>query len=72
MENQQFIAVRSEQFSRAAGEERFVIIDRNTHEIVDDSTGHGYKSARAAHASFSFKQKLRSGRRSPTPGRRRK
>ncbi len=51
-----FIAVRSDQLSRP-GEARYVIKNRETHEVVDDNSGRGYKSPTSAHASFAFKQK---------------
>ena len=51
-----FIAVRSDQLSRP-GEARYVIKNRETHDVVDDNSGRGYKSPTAAHASFAFKQR---------------
>ena len=53
-----FIAVRSDQLSRP-NDARYLIKNRETHEVVDDNSGRGYKSPTAAHASFSFKQKYR-------------
>ncbi len=53
-----YIAVRSEALSKD-GDARYVIKNRETHEIVDDNMGRGYKNPQAAHASFSFKQKHR-------------
>ena len=34
-----------------------MIKNRETNEIVDDGLGKGYKSPKAAHASFYYKQK---------------
>ena len=38
-----FIAVRSDQLSQP-GDARYVIKNRETHEVVDDNSGRGYKS----------------------------
>lgn len=51
-----FIAVRSDSLSRP-GDDRYVIKNRDTHEVLDDNHGSGYKTPKAAHASFAFKQK---------------
>ena len=51
-----FIAVRSDQLSQP-GDARYVIKNRETHEVVDDNSGRGYKSPTAAHSSFAFKQR---------------
>ena len=53
-----YIAVRSEALSKA-GDARYVIKNRETHEVADDNQGRGYKNPQAAHASFAFKQKHR-------------
>ena len=50
-----FIAVRSDKLSRR-NDVRYVIKNRETNEIVDDGLGKGYKSPKAAHASFYYKQ----------------
>ena len=42
-------------FSRR-GEARFVIIDVNTGEIIDDAQGYGYKSKKRAYRSFGYLQ----------------
>ena len=57
---QQFIAIKSESLSR--NDARYVVIDRDTREVVDDCNGHGYKSPQAAHKRFASKQRRRSGR----------
>lgn len=56
MAQKDLIAVRSVSLSRP-NDERFVLIDRNTRDVVDDAHGHGYKTPNAAHASYAFKQK---------------
>ena len=69
MEDQDFVAVRMESLS-TPDDVRYVILNRVTREVVDDAMGRGYKSAQAAHKSFSYKQKLRGN--SPTRSVRRK
>ena len=61
-----FIAVRWAELSRP-GIDRYVIKNRETDEVVDDNNGKGYQSPKAAHASFSFKQKYRGWRSTGTP-----
>ena len=51
-----YIAVRSESLSRP-GDDRYVIKNRETHEVVDDNHGNGYRSPKAAHASYAFKHR---------------
>jgi len=51
-----YIAIRSDKLSKP-NDERYVVINKETHEVVDDGLGHGYKSPKAAHASFSYKMK---------------
>ena len=53
-----FIAVVSERLSRP-GDTRYVIIDKQTQQEVDNCNGRGYKSPQSAHKSFSFKQRQR-------------
>lgn len=53
-----YIAVVSEQLSRP-GDTRYVIINKQTQQVVDNCNGRGYKSPHAAHKSFSFKKKRR-------------
>lgn len=36
---------------------RYVIVDADTGEVLDDAQGYGYKSAQKAHAAWSYKQK---------------
>ena len=71
-----FIAVRSTTLSRP-GDDRYVIKNRETHEVVDDNHGNGYRSPKAAHASYAFKHRqwvpkptgTTKERHSPTPRR---
>ena len=51
-----FIAVVSERLSRP-GDTRYVIIDKQTQQEVDNCNGRGYKSPQSAHKSFSFKMR---------------
>ncbi len=53
-----FIAVRWIALCKP-GDDRYVIKNRETDEVVDDNHGKGYQSPKAAHASFAFKQKYR-------------
>lgn len=39
---------------------RFVIIDEETGEIVDDAQGYGYKTIKGAYAAFTYKNKSKS------------
>ena len=52
-----YIAIRSERLSKPH-DTRYIVINRETREIVDDGLGHGYKSPQAAHKSFAYKQKF--------------
>lgn len=57
-QEENYIAIVSERLSRP-GDTRYVIIDKQTQQEVDNCNGHGYKSAASAHKSFSFKQRQR-------------
>lgn len=61
MAQEDYVAIKSEALSQAAGEERYVIVNRWSREVVDNCNGHGYKSANAAHKSFAFKQRRQAG-----------
>ena len=39
-------------------EKRYVIIDANTGELLDDAQGYGFKTAQKAYASYGYKSKL--------------
>ena len=41
-------------------EKRFIIVDKNTGEILDDAQGYGYKTIRNAYAAFAYKTRDRS------------
>jgi hypothetical protein len=62
MASEDYVAIKSEQLTAAAREERYVIANRWTREVVDNCNGHGYKSAQSAHRSWSFKQRQRNQR----------
>lgn len=38
-------------------EKRYVIIDKDTGELLDDAQGYGYKSVRNAYAAWAYKNK---------------
>ena len=54
---QEFVAVKSDSLSKP-GDDRYILLDRDTRQVVDDAGGRGYKSPEAAHKSHAFKQKL--------------
>ena len=54
-----YVVWRDEQLSKRSGSERYVVVHRQTREVVDNCNGHGYKSAQAAHKSWAYKQKHR-------------
>ena len=49
-------AVYSEKLSQERGDIRFIIIDQDTGEILDDANGWGYRSARNAYRRFGYTQ----------------
>ena len=57
-QEEQYIAIVSERLSRP-GDTRYVIIDKQTKQEVDNCNGRGYKSPQSAHKSFSFKMRQR-------------
>jgi len=61
MQEEQYIAVISERLSKP-GNTRYIIIDRESRQVMDDGMGHGYKSPQSAHKSFAFKQRRRQQR----------
>lgn len=58
-------AVPSKRLS-TRGEDRFVIIDEETGEILDDAQGYGYKSIRKAYAAYGYKTRDKSKDREKT------
>lgn len=58
-QEENFIAIVSQRLSKP-GDTRYVIIDKQTQQEVDNCNGRGYKSAQSAHKSFSFKQRQNS------------
>ena len=57
-QEENYIAIVSQRLSKP-GDTRYVIIDKQTQQEVDTCNGRGYKSAQAAHKSFSFKMRRR-------------
>ena len=47
-------AIRSESLSKPY-DSRFVIVDIETGEILDDAQGYGYKTAQKAYAGYNYK-----------------
>ena len=41
-------------------EKRFVIVDKNTGEILDDAQGYGYKTIQKAYAAYAYKTRDKS------------
>lgn len=39
---------------------RYVVVDRDTNQILDDAQGYGYKTARGAHAAWAYKTRDKS------------
>ena len=59
-QEENYIAIVSQRLSKP-GDTRYVIIDKQTRQEVDTCNGRGYKSAQAAHKSFSFKTSQSNG-----------
>ena len=51
---QTYIAVRNDRLSNSY-QQRYVIIDKETGEILDDANGYGYKSKQKAYAAYGWK-----------------
>ena len=41
-------------------DERYIVVDKDTGEIVDDAQGYGYKTAHKAFAAYRYKHKYKS------------
>lgn len=52
-------ARRSEELSKRAGSDRFVMIDTLTNRVVDTANGNGYHTMWAAYKGFGYKLKMR-------------
>ena len=39
---------------------RYVVVDKDTGEVLDDAQGYGYKTARGAHAAWAYKTRDKS------------
>lgn len=50
------LAVRADNLS-SLGDNRYVIVDKTTGEILDDAQGYGYKSPQKAYACFGYKHR---------------
>ena len=51
--------IKSEALSRPY-DMRFVVVDKDTGEVLDDAQGYGYKTARGAHVAWSYKTRDKS------------
>lgn len=47
--------IKSKKYSKQI-DKRYIVINKNTGEIVDDAQGYGYRSEKGALASFRYKQ----------------
>lgn len=47
--------VELDYFINGKGQQRFILTDSETGEIVDDAQGYGYKSAEAAYKCWTYK-----------------
>ena len=54
--NASYKVIKSENLS-SAYEERYVIVCKETNEILDDAQGYGYKTKQRAHASYAYKNR---------------
>lgn len=43
-------------------DKRYVIVDKETREVLDDAQGYGYKSPQGAHAAWSYKNRSKAER----------
>ena len=57
--NKKYEVVKSKELS-SFRDERFVIIDAETREILDDAQGYGYKTVQNAHRSWAYKNRDKS------------
>ena len=53
------LVIKSEVLS-AEYDIRYVVVDKDSGEILDDAQGYGYKTARGAHAAWSYKTRDKS------------
>lgn len=49
------MAVYSKELSEASGSPRYIMVDAQTREVIDDCNGDGYRSARSAYLNFHSK-----------------
>lgn len=49
--------IKSDRLSKDPWEPRFIIVDAETGEVLDDAQGYGYKSAQKAHAAWGWKNR---------------
>ena len=56
---QNIAVIESEKLS-GKYDKRYVVVDKDTGEVLDDAQGYGYKSAQKAHAAYAYKTRDRS------------
>ena len=59
MTAQNISVIESEKLS-GKYDKRYVVVDKDTGEVLDDAQGYGYKSAQKAHAAYAYKTRDRS------------
>ncbi|MBQ9434249.1 MAG: hypothetical protein IJU26_08545 [Synergistaceae bacterium] len=59
MSAQSIAVIESEKLS-GKYDKRYVVVDKDTGEVLDDAKGCGYKTAQKAHAAYAYKTRNRS------------
>ena len=59
MNSRSIVAIRSSTLSKP-NDPRYVIIDKETGEILDNAQGYGYRSAQKAYAAYGYKNRDKS------------
>ncbi|MBQ7217469.1 MAG: hypothetical protein IJS39_15965 [Synergistaceae bacterium] len=59
MTAQNITVIESEKLS-GKYDKRYVVVDKDTGEVLDDAQGYGYKTAQKAHAAYAYKTRDRS------------
>jgi hypothetical protein len=55
------VVIKDEQLSKKYGYSRFIVLDDETGEILDDSGGYGYRSKEGAYGAWNFRHKTKRG-----------
>lgn len=59
MNSRSIVAIKSSTLSKP-NDQRYVIIDKETGEILDNAQGYGYRSAQKAYAAYGYKNRDKS------------